>query len=74
MAPCVKFILFILGQCVNVQHFEHVIWLQKVFVLRMKSLLSGGSVLLADGCCGHVNPSRAHDGLQDSMAERPTAA
>lgn len=29
---CVKFIVFILGQCLNVQLLEHVIWLQKVFV------------------------------------------
>lgn len=49
----VKFNLFILGQCLNVQHFEHVIWLQKVFVLWMKRLLSGWLVLellLANSC------------------------
>lgn len=30
---CLNLSRFILGQCLNVQHFEHVIWLQKVFVL-----------------------------------------
>lgn len=50
---CLNLSRFILGQCLNVQHFEHVIWLQKVFVLWRKRLLSGWLVLellLANSC------------------------
>lgn len=53
--------MFILGQCLNVQHFEHVIWLRKVFVW-LKRSLSGWRVLgqRLRGWRGWISPKRAH--------------
>lgn len=57
--------LFILGQCLNVQQFEHVIWLQKVFVW-LKRSLSGWHVLW--GQRGWISPEEPQDRLQAVMA------